>query len=84
MNKIDLDGHPYTPTDVGGVQTQVNSNGGSAFTLSGCLSLAKLKELVQDFEFKFEIKDNSCKSGWIFFFTKSEFRVVFRIPVGNT
>ena len=58
---------PYTLTDVGGVQTQVNSNGGSAFTLSGCLRLTKLKELVQDFEFKFEIKDHCCKSGWIFY-----------------
>ena len=85
MNKIDFDilsiktikTEPYTPTDVDSVQTQVNSND---FTLYGCPSLAKIKELVQDFEFKFEIKDNSCKSGWIFFFTKSEFRVVFGIP----
>lgn len=40
--------------------------------------MAKLKELVRNFEFKFKIRDHCCKLGCIF--TKPGFWVVLGIP----
>ena len=58
---------PDTPTEVDSVDTQVNSNGGSAVTISDCIS----SKNWCNFEFKCEITGHYCKLWCIF--TKSGF-----------
>ena len=48
---------PDTSTEVDSVDTQVNNNGGSAVTISDCIS----SKNWCNFEFKFEITGHYCK-----------------------